>query len=132
MPPHWQGVFPAVTTQLHKDESLDLDASARHIEVLIESGISGLIMGGSLGENQVFDPAEKRQVVRGRGARICPLPFGEIVRTEKAGRRLTPSRIVFARPKEHGFGFERRVLDRVVGDLFPKPAHLTPHDLLDV
>ncbi len=78
MPPHWQGVFPAVTTQLHQDESLDLDATARHIEVLIESGISGLVMCGSLGENQVFDPAEKRQVVelgvnvaRGRIPVLC-------------------------------------------------------------
>jgi 1-pyrroline-4-hydroxy-2-carboxylate deaminase len=62
--PVWQGVFPAVTTQLRKDESLDLDATAKHLEVLIESGISGLIMGGSLGENQTLDPAEKRQVVQ--------------------------------------------------------------------
>src|SRR5690242_16178858 len=78
MHPHWQGVFPAVTTQLHKDESLDLEATARHIEVLIESGISGLIMCGSLGENQVFDPEEKRRVVelgvktaRGRIPVLC-------------------------------------------------------------
>jgi 1-pyrroline-4-hydroxy-2-carboxylate deaminase len=63
MHPHWQGVFPAVTTQLHKDESLDLEGTARHLEVLIESGVSGLIMCGSLGENQVLDPAEKRRVV---------------------------------------------------------------------
>ena len=35
MKPHWQGVFPAVTTQLKRDQSLDLDATARHIEALI-------------------------------------------------------------------------------------------------
>jgi 1-pyrroline-4-hydroxy-2-carboxylate deaminase len=63
MQPHWQGVFPAVTTQLHKDESIDFDATTRHLEALIDSGISGLIMCGSLGENQTLDPAEKRQVV---------------------------------------------------------------------
>ena len=60
----WQGVFPAATTQLKKDQSLDLDATARHLETLIESGVSGLIMLGSLGENQTLDPGEKRRVLQ--------------------------------------------------------------------
>ncbi|MBM3836063.1 MAG: dihydrodipicolinate synthase family protein [Verrucomicrobia bacterium] len=63
MKPHWTGVFPAVTTQLKKDQSLDLDATAKHVEALIESGVTGLIMCGSLGENQSLDPREKRQVI---------------------------------------------------------------------
>ncbi len=63
MKPCWQGVFPAVTTQLKKDQSLDLDATARHVEALIESGVTGLIMLGSLGENQALDPEEKSRVV---------------------------------------------------------------------
>lgn len=63
MKPYWQGVFPAVTTQLKRDQSLDLDATARHIEVLIKSGISGLVVCGSLGENQALDRDEKRRVV---------------------------------------------------------------------
>lgn len=60
----WQGVFPAVTTQLHKDQSLDLKAQAEHLEVLIDSGIHGLILCGSLGENQTLAPDEKRVVVQ--------------------------------------------------------------------
>jgi 1-pyrroline-4-hydroxy-2-carboxylate deaminase len=60
----WTGVFPAVTTQLKKDQSLDLDATARHLEVLIDSGVSGLITCGSLGENQALETEEKRAVVR--------------------------------------------------------------------
>ena len=60
----WQGVFPAVTTQLHQDQSLDLDASALHFEALIDSGASGLIVCGSLGENQTLLPDEKRAVVK--------------------------------------------------------------------
>ncbi|MBU6401789.1 MAG: dihydrodipicolinate synthase family protein [Verrucomicrobia bacterium] len=63
MKPFWQGVFPAVTTQLKRDQALDLDATARHLEVLIGSGVNGLIMLGSLGENQALDPDEKRRVV---------------------------------------------------------------------
>src|SRR6185295_8151259 len=63
MKPYWQGVFPAVTTQIKKDGALDLSATARHLEVLLESGITGLIMLGSLGENQSLDPMEKRRIV---------------------------------------------------------------------
>jgi 4-hydroxy-tetrahydrodipicolinate synthase len=64
MNPKWTGVFPACTTQLKRDQSLDLPATARHFEVLIESGVNGLIVCGSLGENQTLDPDEKRAVVR--------------------------------------------------------------------
>ena len=63
MKTNWQGVFPAVTTQLKEDQSLDLPATNRHIEALIESGVTGLIMLGSLGENQSLDSEEKRQVL---------------------------------------------------------------------
>lgn len=63
MKSHWHGVFPAVTTQFHRDQSLDLDGTAKHIAALIDSGVRGLIMCGSLGENQTLDPGEKRKVV---------------------------------------------------------------------
>jgi dihydrodipicolinate synthase/N-acetylneuraminate lyase len=63
MSTRWQGVFPAVTTQFRQDQSLDLDATARHIEALIDSGVSGLVMLGSLGENVQQTPEEKRQVM---------------------------------------------------------------------
>jgi dihydrodipicolinate synthase/N-acetylneuraminate lyase len=64
MQPYWTGVFPAVTTQMHEDQSLDLEATARHWEELIDSGVSGLVVCGSLGENQTLEPAEKRVVVQ--------------------------------------------------------------------
>ncbi|RLS56502.1 MAG: dihydrodipicolinate synthase family protein [Planctomycetota bacterium] len=60
----WKNVFPAVTTQFHKDQTLDLDGTARHLEVMLDSGVSGLIVCGSLGENQQLTPEEKRQVVK--------------------------------------------------------------------
>ncbi len=59
----WSGVFPAITTQMHKDGSLDLDATAVHVEALIKSGINGLIFLGSLGENQPMTGDEKRRVM---------------------------------------------------------------------
>jgi 4-hydroxy-tetrahydrodipicolinate synthase len=60
----WQGVFPAATTQLKRNQSVDLEATARHLERLIDSGVSGLILLGSLGENQTLDPDEKRLVLQ--------------------------------------------------------------------
>lgn len=62
--PRWTGVFPAVVTQLHEDQSLDLPSSARHFEALVDSGIAGLIVCGSLGENQCLQPDEKRAVLK--------------------------------------------------------------------
>ena len=61
--PYWQGVFPAITTQMHRDGSLNVEATLHHAEALIESGVSGLIILGSLGENQTLSPKEKRQLV---------------------------------------------------------------------
>lgn len=61
---NWKGVFPAVTTQFREDLSLDLDGTARHLEALIESGVTGLVMLGSLGENVTLTLEEKREVIR--------------------------------------------------------------------
>ncbi len=63
MKPYWSGVFPAITTQLHKDGSLDLPATAAHAEALIQSAITGLVFLGSLGENQSMTAEEKRTVI---------------------------------------------------------------------
>jgi len=61
--PFWNGVFPAITTQLKRDGSLDLDATAKHADVLIKSGVNGIVYLGSLGENQPLRADEKRLVI---------------------------------------------------------------------
>ncbi|HEY0866492.1 MAG TPA: dihydrodipicolinate synthase family protein [Fimbriimonas sp.] len=61
---NWKGVFPAVTTQFREDLSLDLDATSKHLEALLESGVEGFVMLGSLGENVALSTEEKREVVR--------------------------------------------------------------------
>ena len=63
MKPYWSGVFPAITTQMKKNGAIDLEATAKHAHALIDSGVSGLIFLGSLGENQALLPEEKRRVV---------------------------------------------------------------------
>jgi 4-hydroxy-tetrahydrodipicolinate synthase len=59
----WTGVFPAITTQMHRDGSLDLEATARHADALIASGVTGIVFLGSLGENQMLTGEEKRLVM---------------------------------------------------------------------
>lgn len=59
----WTGVFPAITTQFRQDLTLDLEATARHLEALLASGVQGVIVCGSLGENQTLDAEEKRRVI---------------------------------------------------------------------
>src|SRR5215475_12102191 len=61
--PFWQGVFPAITTQLQRDQSLDIEGTIRNAEALIQSGVAGLIFLGSLGENQALLPGEKRRLL---------------------------------------------------------------------
>jgi 4-hydroxy-tetrahydrodipicolinate synthase len=59
----WQGVYPALTTQFRTDHSLDLDATAKHLDLLIRSGIHGVILLGSVGENTTLEYAEKLTVL---------------------------------------------------------------------
>ena len=60
----WRGVFPAVTTQFRPDQSLDLAALSQHLNILLASGVQGLVMLGSLGENLALTAAEKILVVK--------------------------------------------------------------------
>jgi 4-hydroxy-tetrahydrodipicolinate synthase len=60
----WRGVYPAVTTQFRSDQSLDLEATAAHVDMLLRAGVHGLIMLGTVGENCSLEPAEKRAVMK--------------------------------------------------------------------
>ena len=60
----WSGVFPALMTEFKQDESLDLEATARHIESCLGAGCEGLVMLGTLGENRSLAPEEKEAVLR--------------------------------------------------------------------
>ncbi len=65
MPIHvdWQGVFPAVPTQFHEDFSLDVSSTIQHVEALLDSGIHGLVMLGTIGENCSLSLDEKVAVL---------------------------------------------------------------------
>src|SRR5687768_6161336 len=60
----WRGVLPATTTQFNEDQSLAIDATLRHLDVMLEAGIDGLIMLGTVGENCSLEYGEKLDVLR--------------------------------------------------------------------
>jgi 1-pyrroline-4-hydroxy-2-carboxylate deaminase len=59
----WQGVFPATTTQFGRDESLDVGATQKVVNALIEDGVDGIICMGTVGENCSLTALEKRTVL---------------------------------------------------------------------
>jgi 4-hydroxy-tetrahydrodipicolinate synthase len=61
----WTGVFPAVTTKLREDGSVDLPATQHSIERVIENGVSGVIVLPMLGENASLSPDERTSVIKG-------------------------------------------------------------------
>src|SRR5438270_6877214 len=61
---NWKGVFPAVTTQFKADQSLDLAATTEHLGRLVDAGVDGLILLGTVGENCSLEYAEKLEVLR--------------------------------------------------------------------
>jgi 4-hydroxy-tetrahydrodipicolinate synthase len=61
----WTGVFPAFTTKMRQDSSIDMDAMQASLDRLIENGVSGVIVLPMLGENASLSPAEREQVIRG-------------------------------------------------------------------
>lgn len=60
----WTGVFPAATTQFNADFTVNVDATARHVEYMTGAGIHGVIMLGTVGENMSLQHQEKVAVLR--------------------------------------------------------------------
>jgi 4-hydroxy-tetrahydrodipicolinate synthase len=60
----WQGVYPAAVTQFHADQSLDLAATARHLDAMVKAGVHGMIMLGTVGENCSLERREKLDVLK--------------------------------------------------------------------
>jgi 4-hydroxy-tetrahydrodipicolinate synthase len=60
----WSGVFPAAITHFAADHSLDLPATLKHLDVMIDAGVHGMIMLGTVGENCSLEYSEKLEVLR--------------------------------------------------------------------
>jgi 4-hydroxy-tetrahydrodipicolinate synthase len=60
----WRGVFPAVTTKMSSDGVLDLEATQKSLNRLVEKGVSGVIVLPMLGENASLSVSERERVIR--------------------------------------------------------------------
>lgn len=60
----WLGVYSAVTTKFSKQGALDFRSLEKHYNFQIASGVHGLIVLGSLGENATLSADEKQEVVK--------------------------------------------------------------------
>jgi dihydrodipicolinate synthase/N-acetylneuraminate lyase len=56
---NWRGVYPAVTTKFTKDDKLDIEAFRYNIRAQVNAGVSGVILGGTLGEASSLSNEEK-------------------------------------------------------------------------
>ena len=92
----WSGVFPAVTTQFKADESLDIPATLKHIDVLLGAGVHGLIMLGTVGENCSLRPGEKLDVLRATVEHIA----GKVPVMTGVAEYTTPQACEFAKAAE--------------------------------
>lgn len=61
----WKGVMPAVTTKFTVDDKLDFNMFEINVKAQLEAGVSGIILGGTLGEASTLLEDEKRELVRG-------------------------------------------------------------------
>jgi 4-hydroxy-tetrahydrodipicolinate synthase len=66
----WAGVFPAATTQFGSDQSLEIAETLRCLEAMIEAGIHGVVMLGTVGENCSLSFEEKLEVLRATVAHV--------------------------------------------------------------
>ncbi|HUN86294.1 MAG TPA: dihydrodipicolinate synthase family protein [Terracidiphilus sp.] len=73
----WKGVMPAMTTAMNSDFSLDHAAIAKRARWMIESGCTGIVALGSLGESPTLSHLEKKTVLDTiRAAVNAPLVAG--------------------------------------------------------
>ncbi|MBU3743266.1 MAG: dihydrodipicolinate synthase family protein [Sediminibacterium sp.] len=66
----WKGVMPALTTKFTSDDALNMDLFEQNLALQLEAGVSGIILGGSLGEASVLTVAEKEKLVKAALAQI--------------------------------------------------------------
>jgi len=60
----WHGVFPALTTKFTREDELDLFLFKKNLEAQMAAGVSGIILGGTLGEASVLTLTEKEKLVK--------------------------------------------------------------------
>ncbi len=60
----WKGVFPALLTPFDAQDQLDLAMYEINLKAQVDAGVSGIIIGGSLGEASTITLEEKEMLVK--------------------------------------------------------------------
>jgi 1-pyrroline-4-hydroxy-2-carboxylate deaminase len=96
LPCSWSGVFPAATTQF--DAALNVDLPATHAvqAALIRDGVHGLVVLGTVGENNSLSPEEKRAVLKA----AVETAGGKVPIITGVSEFTTPNAVAYARDAE--------------------------------
>lgn len=60
----WSGVIPALTTKFTQQDELDFELYEQNLDAQVAAGVSGVIIGGSLGESSTLSLSEKAEIVK--------------------------------------------------------------------
>lgn len=60
----WTGVFPAITTKFTANDEIDIPLFEKNLAAQLDAGISGIVLGGTLGEASVLTEPEKAELLR--------------------------------------------------------------------
>lgn len=60
---NWKGIFPAVLTPFTENGAIDFEMFAKNTDALIEAGVHGIIIAGSLGDAATLETEEKFELL---------------------------------------------------------------------
>jgi 4-hydroxy-tetrahydrodipicolinate synthase len=96
LPCDWSGVFPAATTQFDANLDVDLPATRRVQKALIQEGVHGLVLMGTVGEGNSLTAPEKRAVLEG----AVEVAEGRVPVIAGVSELTTAAAVAFARDAE--------------------------------
>ena len=93
---NWAGVFPAATTQFDQSLNVDLAATQAVQAALIRDGVHGIVVLGTVGENNSLSADEKRAVLKA----AIETSAGKVPIITGVSEFTTPNAVAFARDAE--------------------------------
>ncbi|HEU4626219.1 MAG TPA: dihydrodipicolinate synthase family protein [Steroidobacteraceae bacterium] len=117
----WHGVFPAATTQYDGNLQVDLQATQAVQSALVRDGVHGMVLLGTVGENNSLTAAEKRAVLKAAKEAVG----GKVPLIAGVSELTTTAAVEYARDAER-IGIDGlMVLPAMV--YVPTPAELAHH-----
>jgi 4-hydroxy-tetrahydrodipicolinate synthase len=93
---NWAGVFPAATTQFDQALNVDLAATQAVQAALIRDGVHGIVVLGTVGENNSLSADEKRAVLKA----AIETSAGKVPIITGVSEFTTPNAVAYARDAE--------------------------------